>query len=97
MPRIRLAPDAVEDLEAIAEYTIERFGLNQAALYREGILGAIDLLAENPLLGTAQESIMINARRFVHQSHVIYYEVALKEIVVLRILGPGQDPMIEFR
>ena len=37
MNNYRLSRLAVADLEEIAEYTIERFGIEQARLYRDGL------------------------------------------------------------
>jgi len=43
----RLSRLAAADLEEIAEYTIERFGINQARRYRDGLKTCFDQLAEN--------------------------------------------------
>ena len=93
MLRLRLTPAATDDLESIAKYTLERFGTKQAVIYEEGLLKAIALLQENPLLGSEQSKILPNTRRLVHESHSIYYEVGKAEILILRFLGPGEDPL----
>lgn len=92
MLNIRLTPPADTDLEAIAEYTIDKFGLNKAFEYRESLLKAMELLADNPQLGISQGHVKADTRRLVHEQHSIYYKVQEVDIVILRILGPGQDP-----
>jgi toxin ParE1/3/4 len=34
-----------------------------------------------------------NVRRQVYESHSIYYHVDSNAIFILRILGPGEDPL----
>ena len=56
---------------------------------------AFRFLAEYPFAGSDQSSIRAEMRRYVHEAHAIYYEVRSAEIVIARILGPGQDPLEE--
>ena len=93
MLELRLTKAADADVAAIAEYTIERHGLKQARVYAEGLFKALALLTENPQLGSDQGQVRANTRRLVYESHGIYYEIGEAEILVLRILGPGQDPL----
>jgi toxin ParE1/3/4 len=97
MPKVRVTPPAEADLVAIAEYTIEYFGARQAAIYRDGLLEAMAMLADNPFMGLDQDHIKPNTRRLVHQRHSIYYKIRQDEVLVLRILGPGQDPTRQLR
>ena len=93
MLELRLTKAADADLTPIAEYTIERYGLKQARAYADGLFKALALLTENPQLGSDQGQVRANTRRLVHESHRIYYEVGEAQVLVLRILGPGQDPL----
>ncbi|MGI9302301.1 MAG: type II toxin-antitoxin system RelE/ParE family toxin [Gammaproteobacteria bacterium] len=88
-----LLDSAEVDLNEIADYTIENFGIEQARVYKDGLTRAFQLLAENPLIGSDQGHIRSNVRRFVHKSHAIYYRLDGDDVLVLRILGPGQDPL----
>lgn len=92
MRDVRLTRRADADLHDIVYYTAERFGVRQSEIYGEGLLTAIDFLREYPLLGVDASDIRANTRRLVHEFHSIFYEVFESEVVVLRILGPGQDP-----
>ncbi len=96
MLECRLSRKAEADLESLIEYTVERFGIRQARIYCESIFRAFDLLCESPNLGTNQGHILPNMRRLTHESHGIYYRVDGNDVVIVRILGPGQDPTRNF-
>ena len=80
----------------IADYTSQRFGDEQSLHYRDRIVDAMYLLLDNPLMGSNQDTLGEGVRRFVRKSHAIYYEAFADEILILRVLGPGQDPKHEF-
>lgn len=81
---------------AIARYTILQFGREQAHAYRDGLLETFDALAEHPLMGSDQRHVRPGLGRHVYQSHTVYYRPERNGVVILRILGPGQDPLREF-
>jgi len=93
MAEYRLSKLADKDIGNIAYYTIQRFGIRQASLYRDGLFKALEAIADFPLIGSDQGQIKKNVRRHVHESHSIYYRVDVNEIFILRILGPGEDPL----
>lgn len=95
MHSLQLTSAAATDLEEIFTYTLKRYGHSQARVYRDGIVKAFDVLLEHPLLGSDQGDIRPNIRRFVHEAHAIYYQTGEREMLVVRILGPGQDPLEE--
>jgi toxin ParE1/3/4 len=97
MREVRFSPEALDDIEAIAEYTFGRFGSVQAEVYGGHLLDAIDTLREVPHLGNKQDHILPNSRRLVHESHSIFYEITESSVIVLRVLGPGQSPEREMR
>jgi toxin ParE1/3/4 len=67
--------------------------IRQARLYRDGLLKTIDMICEFPMIGSGQHDIKKNVRRQVYESHSIYYRVDSNAIFILRILGPGEDPL----
>jgi len=93
MARYRLTRRAENDLSGIADYTIRQFGIGQARRYRDGLIKAFGMLVEHPRLGSDQGNIRSGVRRLIYESHAIYYRPAGNEIVILRILGPRQDPL----
>lgn len=52
-----------------------------------------EMIADFPLIGSEQSQIKKNVRRHVYESHAIYYRIDGKGIIILRILGPGEDPL----
>jgi len=50
MPKYRLMKMAENDLSGIADYTIKRFGIEQARQYRDGLLKAFEIIADFPLI-----------------------------------------------
>lgn len=93
MADYRLSKHAEKDLNAIAAYTIQNFGLRQARRYRDGLFKTLEMITAFPLIGSDQSQIKKNVRRHVYESHAIYYRVDGKGIIILRILGPGEDPL----
>ena len=93
MANYHLSKLADKDIANIASYTIQRFGINQARLYRDGLFKALEIIAEYPLIGSDQGHIKKNIRRFVHEFHSIYYRIDTNGIFIFRILGPGEDPL----
>lgn len=93
MPGSRLLKKAENDLATIADYTIQRFGIEQARQYRDGLFKAFEIIAEFPLIGSNQSHIKKNMRCHVHEFHSIYYRVDANEVIIYRILGPGEDPL----
>jgi toxin ParE1/3/4 len=88
-----LTKSAERDLASIADYTIERFGVNQARRYRNSLFRIFESLAEHPEMGRDCSHAKEGCRRHEHGSHVIYYKITHAGIVVLRLLHERQDPM----
>ena len=93
MTNYYLSKLADKDIANIASYTIQRFGIRQARLYRDGLFKAFEMISDFPFMGSDQSQIKKNIRRHVYESHSVYYRVDANEIFILRILGPGEDPL----
>jgi len=91
MNSYRLSRLAATDLQEIAEYTIERFGIEQARRYRDGLKTCFVQLADNPALGKGTEMLMRGLRRFEHQSHVVFYISEPKNLLIVRVLHSSMD------
>ena len=92
MTRYELTRFAERDLRRIAEYTIERFGINQARRYRDSLFRTFESLTEHPAMGRDYSHVKEGCRRHEHESHVIYYKITNSGILVLRLLHQSQDP-----
>ena len=59
MAAYRLSLKTLDDLDDIARYTLQEFGLEQSHRYRDGIKACFQNLADNPDLG-------VNSVKVVH-------------------------------
>jgi len=85
--RYRLTKEADEDYFAIYDYGIGQFGKARADAYMDGVDAAFESLTVHPRKGAAVDYIRAGYRRFVYQSHSIYYRIEDAEIVIVRLLG----------
>jgi toxin ParE1/3/4 len=91
MADYRLSRRAAIDLQAIAEFTIERFGLERARRYRDELKTCFAELAANPTMGRRAEHLAPGLRRFEHQSHVVFYQQSDDGVLIVRILHSRMD------
>ena len=91
MNNYRLSRLAAADLEEIAEYAIERFGIEQARQYRDDLKFCFEQLAENPAIGRRAEQLIRGLQRFEHQSHVIFYISEPGNLLIVRVLHSSMD------
>ena len=86
MPKYRLSRKAEEDIDDIASYTIEQFGIEQARTYRDSMIACFRSLCETPGIGRKLDHIREGYRRFDHRSHVIFYKSVGRDILIVRVL-----------
>jgi len=79
------------DLEAVAEYTIAQFGIEQARDYRDQLRACFDRLVETPELGRRAEQLSAGLRRYEHRSHIIFYQPVDSGILIVRVLHYRMD------
>ena len=91
MAKYRFTQRAELDLEAIAEYTIERFGAEKARAYLADFKLCFDRLVENPEIGRRVEHLGAGLRRFEQGSHIVFYQVADDGILIVRVLHYRMD------
>lgn len=96
MNNYRLSRLAAADLEEIAEFTIERFGIEQSRRYRDGLKSCFDLLANSPALGRRAEQLIRGLRRYEHQSHVVFYMSEPEGLLTVRVLHSSIDVLRHF-
>ena len=80
----RLTPRALEDLDAIADYTLEKWGSDRLASYLGSMTASFQRLAENPLLGRERPDIHPGYRSFPSGSHIVFY---IEEGNFINIIG----------
>lgn len=96
MARFALSQQALTDLHAIADYTLERWGRDQALVYIDALQGRLTELAHQPLLGRRRDELAQDLLCVPFESHVVFYKTTDFGIVVVRILHQRQDPYRHF-
>jgi toxin ParE1/3/4 len=87
-----LAPDAVEDLEDIDEYTTEKWGPAKRDAYIRGLFDLFEELAAFPALGTARPEVAELVRSMVYEKvHIVFYEFVDDRCYILRVLHHSRD------
>ena len=91
MPVYKLTDAAANDIENILNYSITQFGLLQAETYYTNLTHCLQLLDDNPAMGVDASDLRQGYRRFLHESHVIFYTTDNSGILVIRILHKHLD------
>ena len=86
VPNFRLTPDARDDLIEIRRYTLEQWGADQSRKYLSDLRQTIQLLTKTPSIGKSRPDVGTNVMSFPHVSHVIYYVIHKKQLVVFGVL-----------
>jgi toxin ParE1/3/4 len=85
---------AKADLDEIATYTLQKWGLEQALLYVDGLEACCRTLGMNLALGRACSDILPGLRRLEHAQHVVFYRIVDHGVFIIRVLHrkmlPGQ-------
>ena len=92
-PRYQFTDKAERDLEGIIDYTVQEWGVSQANAYLDGLESRAQLLAENPDLGMARETLFEGLLSFPYESHILYYTKHARGIVIVRVLHQHMDPV----
>jgi toxin ParE1/3/4 len=97
--RVSLSKVAAADLEAIDDYTIEHFGLNQAVRTSERFRETFEQLGEMPRSGQLRPELSPRGREFRYRtvlgSFVVVYERADDGIRVARVLHGARNLVVE--
>jgi toxin ParE1/3/4 len=97
VPAYTLSLLAERDLNGIANYTRDRWGILQAIRYIVELRSLCQQLAEMPTLGRSCEAIRPGLRRMEGGKHVIFYRVSEDGITVSRILHQTMLPDLHER
>ncbi len=97
MANYKLTYKAVQDLESIWEYTVDKWSENQADKYYQMLLGAFNHLAGNPASGKHYKEISNSLMGFRAGHHIIFYSNnQTGEIEIIRILHEQMDLKTKF-
>jgi len=73
MGEYRITVKADDDLLDIARFTVRKFGIEQAKVYKDGLYDSFKGLADNPDLGRNASKYAPNLKRYIFKSHTIFY------------------------
>lgn len=88
----RLTPDAQADLIEIRRFTLKQWGAHQSQKFLSELRQTIRLLAETPSVGKLRPDVGIDVLSFPCVSHVIYYLIHKRQIVVFGVLHKRMVP-----
>ncbi len=91
MHKYILSLKADEDVDDIADYTLEVWGEARMENYITNLLQCFKSLAIKPELGRSAAEYAPQLKRFNYKAHTIFYEPTEKGIFVVRVLGQRQD------
>lgn len=91
MAELTLRPKAIEDLEAIWDYTVETWGEEQAERYLHLINRSFHKITDNPGIGRPSDAIRQGYRKYGVGRHLIFYRANDAAIDVVRILHERMD------
>lgn len=91
MASYTLSKAAENDIASIAEYTVNAFGIEQAVIYRDGMLRTLRFLAEFPRAARERTELAHNARVYPYQSHLIIYRIDGDGIFIQRVRHSRED------
>ena len=85
--KYRISEQAIEDLNDIWVYTFNKWSKKQADRYYDLIIGEIEFIADNFMIGKSAEQSRKNYRYSKIKSHLIFYRKAENESVeIVRVL-----------
>jgi toxin ParE1/3/4 len=91
MTKYALSPLAKADIELIWDYTVERWGEDQAETYLRAIMAAIEIVAADPRRGRPCDEIRAGYRKFAVGGHILFYRPGRNRIEIVRILHQRMD------
>jgi toxin ParE1/3/4 len=86
-----LSPRAQIDVEEIWEYTLSRWGVDQAEGYLRQLQAAIEAVAFEPGRGRPCDDLRAGYYRFPVGSHVLFYRLTGGNVDIVRILHRRMD------
>ena len=92
-----LSSEAKQDIRGIRQYTIEKWGTDQATLYISGLRKQMQLLGNSSTLGKHCPDLMEGLYCFPQKSHVIYYMITDNGISVVGVLHKKMIPKLHLK
>jgi len=87
----RLSPAALNDLDAIWDYTAPNWSVSQAETYIRGLTADLDLLVQHPGIARERVEICPPVRLYRSESHLIIYRIEAEWLDMLCIVHARQN------
>ena len=91
MARYVLSAKADEDLDDIADYSLEIWGETLTQKYLIELIDCLEKIAETPDIGRDASEFSPNLKRFNYKAHSVFFMSTDTGILIVRILGQKQD------
>ena len=91
MSRFALSPLARADIDAIWDYTADRWSEEQADRYIHHLREAMETIARDPRRGRGCDQLRPGYRRYSVGAHVLFFRVATNGIEIIRVLHQSMD------
>lgn len=89
--RYQLSNQALEDLGAIWDFGVERWGQKKANSYATDIHNMCDFIADNLGLGKSRDHIVNGLKSYPVGSHIVFYVEKNGLVYVIRLLHKRSD------
>jgi toxin ParE1/3/4 len=87
----RLSSQARNQIRDIGRFSKRRFGVYHAKAYHAGLERTFGLLADFPKMGVGADELLIGARRFRFQAHMILYTEDGDDILIRAVFHAAQN------
>lgn len=91
MREVILRPEVDADIEDCADYTIGRWGHEQARLYVGELRAGIERLALTATRYPLDEDLLTGLRRMKINHHYVYYLIVGDTVEIIRVLHEARD------
>ena len=89
-----LRPKARDDLENIADFSLEKWGKDQEESYLRMLQNSFQSISENPHLGRSIDDVIPGLPDFWQGRHIILYFITESHIDIVRVLHHSMDIFI---
>ena len=91
MLKLKIKPEAENDLSKIFEYTALNWGLDQAEKYQDDLFAGMLLISSSKHIGKEYQHAELPYRKLHVKRHLIFYRIEDQTCMIIRILHDRMD------
>jgi len=91
MLKLKIKPEAENDLSKIYEYTASNWGIEQADSYQDGLYAGMKLITTQEQLGKEYPHAEMPYRKLHFKRHLLFYRIENRTCIIIRILHDRMD------